>query len=143
MSRTVPAAAVVLAGLLVVAGCGDTTVVSDATTPDGSPAPTVTVTIPIPVEGTLDELLAVLVVDMAALPERVVENEGDEELLERIEATWAIAEDLVEEQHPGALFGFQQAVDLSRTAVERRRPADASKGAKLADELVANLAATG
>jgi hypothetical protein len=129
----------VLLATLAVAGCASTTTVTDATTGDGSLAPAAPPTVPIPVDGTLDELLAVLLADMADLPERVVDNEGDEVLLDRIEATWALAEDIIEVEHPGALFGFQQAVDLSRTGVERRRPADASRGSKLAVELAANL----
>jgi hypothetical protein len=137
--RRTAAAVALAAAALAGTACGSTTVVTDATTPEGAPVAVAPVTVPIPVDGSLDELLAVLVPDMEALSEAVADNEGDEALLDRIEATWAIAEDLVAVEHPGALFGFQQAVDLSRVAVERRRPADASKGAKLVAALVANL----
>jgi hypothetical protein len=132
-------AVALLVSAVMAGGCASTTTVTDVTTADGSLAPVAPPTVPIPVDGTLDELLAVLLADMADLPERVVDNDDDEVLLDRIEATWALTEDIIEVEHPGALFGFQQAVNLSRTGVERRRPADASRGAKLAAELAANL----
>ena len=36
-------------------------------------------------------------------------------------------------------FGLQQSVDLARTSVERRRPADASKGYKIVADLLETL----
>jgi hypothetical protein len=47
-----------------------------------------------------------------------------------------VAEDKVHDERPDLLFGFQQAITLARSGVERRRPADASKGYLLVVPLV-------
>jgi hypothetical protein len=128
----------VLAGLVpVLASCGETTVDSEI-----SAAASTTTTTPAPIspDAPLDELIAEVVDGLAALPELVIENEGDEEALARVLEAWAIAEPQVRSLRPELLFGFEQAVLLGSTAVERRRPADASKGYKLAVDLAADLA---
>lgn len=86
------------------------------------------------VDGGLDELLPSLLADWQGLDQRVIDNRATEPLA-RLETTWAVAEPLIRADHPSSLFGMQQAMDLARSAVERRRPADASKGYRLAIEV--------
>ncbi|HEY3484282.1 MAG TPA: hypothetical protein VGK49_02810 [Ilumatobacteraceae bacterium] len=124
--------------LLVAAGglaaCGTTTIDTSATT--APPGASTTTTEPLPTDATLDELLPLLVATMAPLDEQIVENQGDETTLERVEAIWDLAEPIMRDEQPELLFGFEQAVGLARSGVERRRPADASKGYKLVVDLV-------
>jgi hypothetical protein len=84
----------------------------------------------------LRELLTELRSTMRSLDEQVVEGEGDDATLEHIDAIWRVAEDKVHDERPDLLFGFQQAITLARSGVERRRPADASKGYLLLVPLV-------
>lgn len=114
--------------------CGETTVDTVATTvPADSVPPTTAPT------GSTDDLLDRLVDETATLSETIVENEGDDETLARIEVLWTAARPGIEEARPDLLPQFDAAMDYARRAVERRRPADADKAAlnlrTLADEL--------
>lgn len=82
----------------------------------------------------LEELLPVMLDGWRGMGEYVIDGDADEPLA-RIETAWAAAEPIIRREHPDSLGGFQQAIDLVRTAVERRRPADVSKGYLLAVEL--------
>jgi hypothetical protein len=120
------------------AGCGQTIDLRDEVD-EVAGAPTVpTVEEPgdaaLPLDGTLHELLPAILSNWRGLDQRVIDGQASEPLA-RIETAWAAAEPLVRADHPTSLFGMQQAVDLARSAVERRRPADASKGYRLAIEL--------
>jgi hypothetical protein len=121
--------------LAVLAGCGQTIDLRD----DADTVPTVSSAEgagddALPLDGGLDELLPAIVANWRGLDQRVIDGDAAEPLA-RIETAWAAAEPLVRADHPSSLFGMQQAVDLARSAVERRRPADASKGFRLAIEL--------
>ena len=60
-------------------------------------------------------------------------------LLAGIEADWAAIEAGIRADHPTELFGMQQAIDLARSAVTRKRPADASKAWKIVRDLTPML----
>ena len=126
-------AALLLAAASACAACGTTTIDTSVTT---ATADASTTTTPLPADGDLATLLPLLVTTMAPLDEQIVDNRGDEATLERIEAIWDLAEPVMRDQQPELLFGFEQAIGLARSGVERRRPADASKGYKLAVDLV-------
>jgi hypothetical protein len=68
---------------------------------------------------------------MRRLDELIVEDAGDDAALARIEDVWAVTEQQIRERDPDDLYPFEQAITLARSGVERRRPADASKGYKL------------
>ncbi len=93
---------------------------------------------PVPSDGTLDELLPILVESWRGLDQRVIDEEAAGPMA-RIEQIWSLAEPQLRAEHPATLFGYQQAVDLARSAVDRRRPADASKGYRLVIELTDDL----
>ena len=65
----------------------------------------------------------------------VDDREQAAEMLDDLEADWALIESIIREEQPDRLFGFSQAVDLVRSGVERNRPADVSKGWKLLADL--------
>jgi len=120
--RHVVAALAALA--LALAGCAATTYDSAGTTaPAGAPDTTVAMS----VVGTAAELLPRLDDELAALSERIVDNEGDDEALARVDALWGAARPQVAAERPELLEGFDGVVRLAATAVERRRPADADK----------------
>ena len=128
------------AGLLL-AACGETTVDTSITRPD--PAGTVAATAPATVDVALPlpDLVVAMQDEFRGLDEQIVDGDGDEETLARILAIWDVAESQVQDEFPDLLFGFQQAIALAETGVERRRPADASKGELLLGPLVDELLA--
>lgn len=121
-------APLVLVGTLVLAGCGDTYLDSSATT---APITVATTLAPVATDTPLPELFAELDGLMRGLDEQIIENETDDATLARIEEVWGVAEPQIRDRDPDDLFPFEQAITLARSGVERRRPADASKGYKL------------
>jgi hypothetical protein len=123
--------------VLLLTACGATTVdqsiAASADTDVGTTLP------PIRQDASLVELVGDLADSMRHLDEQVIDGNTDEETLARIETIWAIAEPLAREHSGDMAFGLEQSVDLARTAVERRRPADASKGYKIAAALLETL----
>lgn len=112
------------------AGCAATTVdpVDTAPTSDAT-----TATLP------AGEPLTALQTEVNQLSERVVDHDGDDESLARIEQYWAAAKPDVEAARPDLVEQFEDAVDYARRAVERRRPADADKAANNLRVLIAHL----
>lgn len=75
-----------------------------------------------------------------ALSDAVVDDDADAAaLLTNVDQLWAEIEPTLRADHPEALFPMEQAVLLATTSVERRRPADASKGALILRDLAATL----
>lgn len=126
--RGAPITAAVVLGALVLGACGQTYVDSTATT---APATAETVLPPVARDAPLGELFVELDSLMRRLDERIVEDDGDQAALDRIEEVWDAAEQQIRDRDPDDLFPFEQAIALARTGVERRRPNDASKGYKL------------
>lgn len=116
--------AAVLAAVAVLGACAETRVAPAETT--AAPAETST-TLP---TGTTAELLDRLIAETSGLSELVVEGDGEDEALARLEALWAAARPGVEADRPELLEQFEEAMDYARRAVERRRPADADKAAQ-------------
>lgn len=131
------------AALIAGAACGETVDLADVatTTPSGVVAG---VEAPTPIDDPLpdgDDTVAVLEAMLRTwlgLGDRVIERERADDARDRIVELWRIAEPTVRAERPELLFGFQQAVDLAVSSVDRRRPADASKGYQLALNLVAD-----
>lgn len=121
----------VAAGAIVVSGCGSTYVDTSVTVPDTAAGSTTTTLPPIRPDAALDDLLAEIEERMTDLDERIIDQRGDVATLQRIESLWAVAEDQIRDVDPDDVFNFEQAIDLARSGVERRRPADASKGYKI------------
>ena len=90
-----------------------------------------TSTIPVDPAAPLGELMDEIEVLMFDLDQRIIEGDGDIAALARIDALWAVAEPQIRSNDPDDLFNFEQAIELARTGVERRRPADPSKGYKI------------
>jgi hypothetical protein len=103
--------------------CAETTIDPGLTTPRSVEA-TTTVFAP---TGTTAELLEQLLTESNGLSDLIVANEGQQAALVRIDALWALARDEVASERADLLPGFESAIGLIRTGVERRRPADADK----------------
>ncbi len=137
-------AAALLGGLAFV-GCATTVVEEEPATGEDvqiesgtivdADAPEITV----PLTGSAAELLPEMATEMSRLGSQIAENEDDAGTLARIEELWAAARPEVEESRPELLGGIGTTVDMSRTAVERNRPADADKAFRLLTDLVDNF----
>ena len=120
-----------LAAVLTLGACGTTFVDETVATVDTSPDATTTTLAPVADDAPLDELLPEIARLMFDLDQRIIDNDGSVETLARIDELWLVAERQIRADDPDDLFNFQQAIELARTGVERRRPADASKGYKI------------
>jgi hypothetical protein len=118
--RRLLALAVALSGAV---ACTATTVDPGITVPPSGEA-TTTVFAP---AGTTAELLDELVAESGRLSDLIVENEGQRTAFARIETLWLLVRDDIAAERADLLPGFESAIGLLRTGVERRRPADADK----------------
>ena len=140
MTRTV-AGALALAAVLTLGACGTTYIDSEITVPDTGADATTTTLPPVDPDTPIDELLAEVKTLMVDLDERIIDGRGDVATLTRLLQVWRVAERQIRAENPDDVYNFQQAIDLARSGVERRRPADASKGYKIiADVIDAYLA---
>ena len=129
------AGAVALAVVLTLGACGTTYVDTEVTVPDTTDATSNDAmgdaTNDVDPDAPLAELLAEIEVLMSDLDERIVDERGQVETFQRIDELWTAAERQIRAADPDDVFNFEQAIDLARSGVERRRPADASKGYKI------------
>lgn len=134
--RTVRIRALLVAsGALTLGACGSTYVDPDVTVPDTSDA--IATTAPaVDVDAPLTDLLAEIETAMFDLDQRIIDGDAPADVLARIDALWDAAEAQIRATDPDDVFNFEQAIELARSGVERRRPADASKGYKLLRSVV-------
>ncbi len=146
MNRPTIAAAILT--VLLAGGCA-TVVDEQQDAGDGVPLESGTIVdadapeITLPITGSAAELLPEMATEMSRLGSQIVENDGDEETLARIERLWAAARSEVEASRPELLGGINTTVEMSKTAVERVRPADADKAFRLLTDLVDNFTGDG
>lgn len=146
-ARSLRVAATAVA-VLTISACGSTYIddellaesaaaTSTTTTPatdTATPAPDTTPT------GDVAAAVAELRSLLDALSDAVVDDDdAAAALLTDVDQLWAETEPALRADHPEALFPVEQAVLLATTSVERRRPADASKGALILRDLAATL----
>jgi hypothetical protein len=124
------AAAIATAAVLTLGACGTTYVDSSVTVP-GTADTTTTTSSPVAPDTPTATLLSEIDELMRHLDERIVDQDDAEGTLARIDQLWGVAEQQIRDRDPDDLFPFQQAIDLAHSGVERRRPADASKGYKV------------
>lgn len=79
-----------------------------------------------------DELTADISNLMFDLDQRIIDNDGERSTLEQIEARWAELKPRLEGDDR---YRYGQAIEFAQTAVDRNRPADASKGYKILRDL--------
>jgi len=109
-----------------VAACAETTVDPTRTTTAtvlGSAAPTTAFT----PAGSAIELLPDLSTELSRLSAAIVDDDDPQGALARVEALWGAARNEVGADRRELVAQFEAAIELARTAVERRRPADADK----------------
>ncbi|MDJ0769706.1 MAG: hypothetical protein QNJ12_12965 [Ilumatobacter sp.] len=125
--------AVVAASAL--AACGTTYVDSSVTTPPAASAGSTTLP-PVATDAPVAELLDEIETLMFDLDERIIEQDGHVSTLARIEDLWFAAELQIRSEDPDDVFNFEQAIELAQTGVTRLRPADASKGYKILNDVI-------
>lgn len=88
---------------------------------------------------TLDDVLASMMSEIAALSEIVAKTGGDRafEQLSVIENLWLRARPTIATDHPTLIEDFDRMLALCRLGVERRRPAEADKAYRFLMPLVA------
>ena len=131
------AAAGAVAAVLMLGACGTTYIDTSKTVPPTGRVSATTMP-PIAADTPLATVLADIESLMRHLDERIVDQDDAPQTMARIDELWGVAEQQIRDRDPDDLFPFQQAIDLARSGVERRRPADASKGYKV---LIAAIAA--
>jgi hypothetical protein len=124
--------------VLVVAMCSGcaTEVDPDIPTPETGRPPATTEFV---ATGTTAELLDQLLAEAETLSEAIVDNEGQHDVIGRIDAIWEAARPGVEDAAPDRLLEFDRAIVMLHTGVDRRRPADADKAYNNLVNLVAAL----
>lgn len=121
-----------LAAVLTLGACGTTYVDTDVTVPSDTSGDDTTSTLPaVDPDAPIADLLAEIELLMAELPERIIDEQGHVETFARIDELWTVAERQIRANDPDDLFNFEQGIELARSGVERRRPADATKGYKI------------
>lgn len=129
--------ATVAVGMALLTACGQTYLETSATTL--APDATTTTIAPVDPAAPVGELLDEIETLMLDLDERVIAGNQAEATLARIEDLWDAAEPQVRALALDTVYQFEQALDLARSGVDRKRPADASKGYKLMQQLVDTL----
>jgi hypothetical protein len=124
------AAALAAAAVLTMGACGTTYVDTSITVPNTGESAATTLP-PVAADTPLPALLGDLEQLMRHFDEQIVDQDDVPETMARIEQVWDVAEAQIRDRDPDDLFPFEQAIDLARSAAERRRPADASKGYKV------------
>lgn len=124
------AGTLVLAAVLTLGACGTTYVDTDVTVPETNGAGSTTLPAIAP-DAPLPEVLAEIERLMSDLDERIIDERAHVETFARIDELWTVAERQIRAADPDDVFNFEQAIELARSGVERRRPADASKGFKI------------
>jgi hypothetical protein len=123
--RTRTAAVAIGAALVVTLATGCATQVDpDLAAPATGPAPATTAFV---ATGSTTELLDQLLVEAGGLSEAIVQNEGQRDVIARIDAIWEAARPGVEEAAPDEVLELDRAIVMLHTGVDRRRPADADK----------------
>jgi hypothetical protein len=141
----------VLSAVMISAGCGETIDLATTTTATVDTVDTVDTldTLDSGLQTTIDEVLGddPDSVPLEALVDALVVNfqgldddaaVGDRTRLETILGIWTLLEPRLIAERAGLHHGFTQAVDLATLAVERRRPADATKAQRIALEMRAS-----
>lgn len=126
-------ALVCIAAFAVLGGCAPTTIVGDLTTSSSVASDATTTTLPEPT-GSVPELLQQLADLTVGLGDAIVDgdNATGRERLARAEAIGAVLVEKIRLAGIDLVEDVQRIVGLIRTAVERRRPADADKAQRFA-----------
>ena len=132
-----------IAAVVMLGACGTTYIDSEITVPGTAVDATISTLAPVDPEAPTAELLAEIETLMIDLDERIIDQRDQVAQIERIEELWRAAERQIRATDPDDLFNFEQAIDLARSGVDRRRPADASKGYKIIIDVIDDYLARG
>ena len=127
-------AGALLTAAAILAGCGTTFVEADDPVRPSTSGASESTTAPLSTDTPTDELFDTIENRLRGLDQEIIDDEAAAAAsLERIEDAWAIARPRIDDDTD--LFNFEQALELVRTGVERKRPADASKALKIFAEV--------
>ncbi len=129
------AGAIALAAVLTLGACGTTFVDETVATVDTSPDATTTLP-PVSDDAPVAEVLDGIETLMFDLDQRIIDGDAPAAALARIDELWQSAEPRIRATDPDDVFNFEQGIELARSGVERRRPADASKGYKVIVDVI-------
>ncbi len=90
----------------------------------------------VPIEGSASDLLPEIGIDMSRLSAEVAGDGDEDATIARIEGSWAAIKAEVEASHPELVNSIQATVDMARTAVDANRPADADKAFGVLTDLI-------
>jgi hypothetical protein len=90
----------------------------------------------VPIEGSASDLLPEIGIDMSRLSAEVAGDGDEDATIARIEGSWAAITAEVEASHPELVNSIQATVDMARTAVDSNRPADADKAFSILNDLI-------
>ncbi len=124
--------------IVTLAGCATEVDPEVAVDPTGASPPTTEFV----ANGSTAELLDQLLAEAGGLSEAIVANEGQHDIIGRIDVIWAAARPGVESAAPDQLLEFDRAIVMLHTGVDRRRPADADKAYNNLRNLVAAVPVT-
>lgn len=122
MNRRAPLLAAVTLATLAVPACSATTF--DADIANSTTTVAVSTTVP---NGSVEELLPVMLAEVKALSERVAANNGDDASATYIEQLWAAMQPEIQAEHKDLVPSFEFVVRRCRAAADRTRPADADR----------------
>ena len=97
----------------------------------------------VPISGSATELLPDMASEMSRLSAQIADDGDENVTLGRIEGIWVVILPEIESARPELVGGIQTTVDLARSAVDRKRPADADKAFSLLTDLVDNFTGDG
>ncbi len=135
MNRRASLLAAVTLAALAVPACSATTF--DADIANSTTTVAVSTTVP---NGSVEELLPVMLAEVKALSEKVAANNGDDVSATYIEQLWAAMQPEIQADHKDLVPSFEFVVRRCRAAADRTRPADADRAYRnlqtLADTLL-------
>lgn len=134
--RTTTIAAVITAvgASALASGCGQTyDLAATSTTTETTDTVAVETTPVVDTDSSTEELLDALISQWQGLDDAAID--ADRPALERLQEIWALLEERLRSERPELVYGFEQALALAESALEYRRPADASKGYAIAARL--------
>jgi hypothetical protein len=97
----------------------------------------------LPITGTTAQLLVEMANEMGKLSSEISAPGDEKATLLRIETIWDTIRTDVESTNPELLGGIDTTVDMSRTAVERVRPADGDKALQILTGLIGRYTGDG
>lgn len=124
-----------------VSGCGETYDLADTSATTETTDTVAVETMPVVgTDSSTEELLDALISQWQGLDDAAID--ADRPAFERLQEIWILLETRLRTERPELVYGFEQALALAESALDFRRPADASKGYAIAARLAGQYEST-